>query len=863
MPLYDLSIDPGRVGEAERLVSLEGRSYPTLVMQWESELFGQTWTTTIVLDYVIALPPLMVGQGTFNDVRVAAYVGGASTKFFYFGTEMTGDVPRVAPEMENVIGPANLYQEFRLEERTCPIPYLKLIQATPRIFGNAAQDYYSPPIKVERYDGTAGAQHIADYFPAVVANLAAVKGEVLTDPARGFWTGARFLGARAIAILRQDKIVGLCRRAGKDTKEPLPSEVKKRDPKLDVTRRWVAIDVGARAMAIAIGGEKGAPELLRIGATLAPTRPSDLENPSEVSFRHVGRTVKAWRERVILPTTRWEDVTVGHAARAARVPPEPSPPKKRDSSRPPPPVTGPDPLRAAASLRELTWLRERIERGEAVRLRGVDDADSVETLKKPAPPVIDEDGIGAHDPFDPVELYAYYVGLHVNERSRGIATRYVVTMPTGWSAERRASVLVAFRRGLFRSLPAGLVPYEDLEELRVIDGGPSAVAFAVQAFRIFGVQLKGEPVPFCAIDAGASETGLIFGLLRAATAAEKEDAGHERVLEHLEPVTIPWLGGERLLHRLAWRVWSDHVAKVRELRIPIEPPVGEVVDAADAGDLVASTLEARTNAALLRDALRPVLEDDAAVRVPAIMRLLSVDGAAVSLDLTVDREALAGTVRGWLAEGAVAIRQALADALTKIGKQPDPYDGLRVLLGGRLGMSSILADAIAHELPSTAKLHRFVEPDRTNLGAPTVKTACALGALAMRFERVGAVPRAEARDAFRHRVGRARHGQLATVLEPGVDYDAWREMGACSKPDVEVLYMVADADEEVAADDPRVRRATCSLGADAVGKRTYLRAVAPTRVEVAAGPPGGDPDEDGPRWGLDLTTGVAGPVGSS
>jgi hypothetical protein len=48
-----------------------------------------------------------------------------------------------------------VYQEFRLEESTCPLPYLKLIQATPRIYGNSAQDYYSPPIKVERYDGGA------------------------------------------------------------------------------------------------------------------------------------------------------------------------------------------------------------------------------------------------------------------------------------------------------------------------------------------------------------------------------------------------------------------------------------------------------------------------------------------------------------------------------------------------------------------------------------------------------------------------------------------------------------------------------------------------------------------------------------
>src|SRR4051812_35425935 len=105
MALYELSIDAALVREAEKVVSLEGRGFPTLVMRWESRLFDQTWQTTLVLDYVIALPPLMVGQSTFNEVKVCAFVDGAATKFLYFGTEMTANVPRIGPEMENSVTP--------------------------------------------------------------------------------------------------------------------------------------------------------------------------------------------------------------------------------------------------------------------------------------------------------------------------------------------------------------------------------------------------------------------------------------------------------------------------------------------------------------------------------------------------------------------------------------------------------------------------------------------------------------------------------------------------------------------------------------------------------------------------------------
>src|SRR5262249_40133728 len=155
------------------------------------------------------------------------------------------------------------------------------------------------------------------------------------------------------------------------------------------------------------------------------------------------------------------------------------------------------------------------------------------------------------------------------------------------------------------------------------------------------------------------------------------------------------------------------------------------------------------------------------------------------------------------------------------------------------------------------QIHRFKEPDKTNLAAPTVKTATALGVLSMKLDKVCAVRRTESRDAFRFRVGRARHGQLADALDPSVEYDVWREMGACSKPDVEVLFMAADEDGEVAADDPRVMRAVCSLGSEAVGQRVYIRAVSPTRVEVTVGPPGGEPATDASCWSVDLKTSLA------
>jgi len=844
MGLYELSIDSARVAEAETITSVEAlsrREFPTLVMHWESKVFGQPWTTTLVLDYNLALPPLEA-HTTFIPVRVGAFVGSAPTKYFYFGTEMNNTVPRLAPEMENLATPQVTFQEFLIDERTSPIPYLKLIQATPRIYGNGPQDYYAPPLKVERFDAQVQPEHLADLFSAQTANLPIVPGNVLTNPQWGHWDGARFAGIRAIAVLRQGQVVGMLRKQGKLDKEVAPPIVTRRDPKLDLRPEWVAIDIGAKSVVIAARSEKGQPEFFRLGTQEAVKRPSDYENPSEIAFNSLKNTLRAWRERVIQPDTRFEDVRVGFGATALRA--------SEDS----------DPVqRAASAVTELPLVREWTDAGLPFKLRGYKDKDTAEGLKKPAPPVIDEEGIGAFDPFDPIEIYAYQIGLHVNHRLRGISNKYLVCMPTGWSAERRKSVLIAIRRGIYRSLPAGMLEYHELDKLIVADAGPSAICFLAHAYRAFSASPKDGPINFAVFEAGASEAGLEFGVLREPTHEEKKE-GFALIIEHLDTQSIPWFGAERLLHRLAYRVYADHASDMVELKIPFEVPPGD--PAVPGGEaLLVTSPDARANVWLLKETLRPLFEGDPTYRLPTSIRLGSAEGGTREIKLSLNRVTLRQLLDHWFQSAVAEFQQHLAAALQRLARGSDPYEGLRIFMGGRLGMNTNLQDMLTKALPPNVRVHRFREPDRTNLAAPTVKTAVALGALSLRLDKIGVTRRTEARDAFRYRVGRSRHGQLSDVLEPSVDYDAWREMGPCTKPIVDVLFMKADYDGEVAADDPRVMRVELDLGAESVGRRIYLRAVGTHRIEVSVAIPGEDPDPNAPRLAIELQTGMAFPVG--
>ncbi|MEM6789357.1 MAG: hypothetical protein AAF715_17685 [Myxococcota bacterium] len=839
MSQYDLSIDPALVAEAERLVTLEGRAFPTLVIMWESQMLGQDWQTVLVTDYTIPLPPLEPGS-SFNEVRIGAYTAEVPTKFLYFGTELTEDAPRVGPEMENVITPARTYQEYRLNAEATSIPYLELINTTPRVYGNGPQDYYSPPIKVERFDAGTGTHLIADNFPETVAGLPPLGSELLTDPRQGFWQGGRFVGTKKMAILNKGEVVGLRRRLSE--REVVPPEVVRRDPKIDIRDAWVAIDLGTSASVVALGdGERH--QFVPVGLHEPPRLARDFETPSTVAFHNLPRVLKSWRDRVILPLTEWGDLHVGHAA-ARRLEVQG---KERAQ-------------RMKATVPSVAALPARFERGDRVLICGRSDVDNTLALDPPADPIVDEEGIDPDDPFDPLELLAYYIGVNVNDRRRGIYLRYAVGMPTGWSLARREAVLVQLRRGLSRSLPAGMVAFDDTDLLQVVDAGPNVLSFAAYAFRVFGITPKpDEPVPFVSIDAGASEVSVTCGTYRVGRPDEVA-AGYESLMDHVEPTVLSHVGGDLLLHQLAYKVYAASGTSMRNNDIPFVPPPGEPL-LAGAEERLGSSLDGETNAQLLCDVVRPLLENPGPSPIPDLMQLFDREGRVRDVRVTIDRAALSEWLRGRLSETAVQIKEAIDRGFQQVSRGEPPYADLRVLLGGRLGMHAFLHERLEAVLPPQVRIHRFREPDATNVAAPTVKLATALGILALRYQPLARAEVTDDRVGFPFRVGRAKRGKLFSVLDESVGYDVWRELGACTRPDVTVLYTASvDASSELTADDPSIQSVTCGLGYDAVGYRVYLRATDDHHVEVSVGPPGGRPAEDAPRWTIDLASGTGVPA---
>jgi hypothetical protein len=243
-----------------------------------------------------------------------------------------------------------------------------------------------------------------------------------------------------------------------------------------------------------------------------------------------------------------------------------------------------------------------------------------------------------------------------------------------------------------------------------------------------------------------------------------------------------------------------------------------------------------------------------------MLQLFGRDGRVKDVRVMVDRAELTEWLRARLGEAAITIKASIDRGLEHVSRGEIPWGDVRVLIGGRVGMHPYLQERLEAALPKEARLHKFREPDDTNLSRPTVKLATAFGILVQRFSPLAQAEVVDDRAGFAYRVGRAKRGKLLTVIDGDVGFDVWREMGACTRPEVTVLYTAADGGADIDSEDPAVTTVTCNLGYDAVGYRVYLRAVGGNRVEVSVGPPGGRPDDEAQTWSIDLASASAEPM---
>lgn len=408
------------------------------------------------------------------------------------------------------------------------------------------------------------------YADHVRANIQPYADRLLTDMSLGHWDLYEELTEEG----RDDSV---CLRL------PPTDFLVARPPQMDVIMNGTcAIDFGTRSTVVVCRDREA--RLLRIGKGDYGNEPTiqDYENPTAIELIDIEKFKQCYRAREGRPYTEWAQVTASHQAADAIF--------ERQSTE------GISVYYSVFS--ELKrWTRDTANSPILKDRRGYIQEVKPYTETQP----LDAGG------FDPIEIYAYYLGLYINNMHRNIYLDYILSFPVGYEKSVREHIRMSFERGLRKTLPKALLDdVEMMRRFRVYDGANEPAAYAISALEAYGLEPKriGEEVAYGVFDFGGGTTDFDFGVEYV-----PENGRRKFVIEQFGFGSDMYLGGENILELLAYEVFKDNLAEMRRHKITFAlPPESETFAGAEA--LVRETRDAAShlNNKILAERLRPFWE---------------------------------------------------------------------------------------------------------------------------------------------------------------------------------------------------------------------------------------------------------------
>lgn len=627
---------------------------------------------------------------------------------------------------------------------------------------------------------------------------------------------------------------------------PVKDGLMARNPAGDIQRGVpVCIDFGTSSTVVALR-ENGRKRLLRVGIQdwQVPARARDFENPTALEFVDATAFSRQWSGAAWRPKVSWKDLKCSHQAR-------------NDISR----------VASSATLYSIisdlkTWARNA---GSARPLEMRDQKGAELLLAAPGA----EETKGASPTLDPLAIYAFHLGLAINNQYRGngrIYHEYYLSFPVAFDTPTRERIRKSFEEGLKRSLPASLgrqKGWRGSTPFAVREGAEEPVAYAAAALAESGLEPDDRGVAFGVFDFGGGTTDFAFGLYRWATDEEERAQGWERVIHLLDVTGDGRLGGEALLRELAFAVITGNAQAILAQNIPfILPDAGTPVPAG-LERIFADSLMARANATHLAEALRPLWEDgpdafDSENEGLIHVRVQGQDGKEQDLELKVDKEKLLAFLHDRILEGVAAFFAAFRQAFKR--HEVRPGGKLHIFPAGNACRSPLVRACFTEHMDALARqenfkaehflLHEVRLTDDASPEALTLKTGVALGLLdTVPGESVG-ICRVEELDSpdtgFRSSFGVFRRGRLAPVLTRFSAPGEWAPLGQV-RADLRLIVGWSTSplalEGEVKRGDADCRELRLVWSEADAGRPIFARTAGQDAVELALGKADGTVDE--------------------
>ncbi|MCQ2665269.1 hypothetical protein JT190_08105, partial [Helicobacter pylori] len=398
----------------------------------------------------------------------------------------------------------------------------------------------------------------------------------------------------------------------------------------DLNKGVVAIDFGTKSTTAAYMDNNGKYRLLSIGGDVDIESLEKYENPTIVEFRDKEKFLKDYNALSHRPFTEHNNMEVAHEA-------------QKNLSH----------TQNNHLYRFFSQLKQWAGADEKQNFRDFKEDFSLESFANCTG-------------FNPIEIYAYYIGRCINNMQNGVFLKYFLSYPIKYEEHQAEKIRESFERGLKKSLPRHVFGDEKTAktfkvELRASEPCAYAIS-ALKSYGFFKSEKLDKPVYYGVFDFGGGTTDFDFG--------KWEKSANPKFLykmTHFSSGGDKYLGGENLLELLAWEVYVKNFQTLKEKDIVIAKPNYDRIDTQRFGSFMQNSSGAHLNLQEIASKLRPFLENLDADIIEAIEEnenfeiegfekdfktmLLDRNGVETECDLKVDCKELLNLLKDKINEG--------------------------------------------------------------------------------------------------------------------------------------------------------------------------------------------------------------------
>ncbi|WP_187863238.1 hypothetical protein [Helicobacter pylori] len=432
----------------------------------------------------------------------------------------------------------------------------------------------------------------------------------------------------------------------------------------------VAIDFGTKSTTASYMDKTGTYRLLSIGGLVDDASPTKFENPTIMEFRHRKKFITEYDALDHRPFTEKDDIEVAHEA------------QKNAKG-----VKGNDLYRFFSQLKQ--WA-------------GADEKQNFRDLEKD----FSLESFTNCTDFNPIEIYAYYIGRCINNMENGVFLKYFLSYPIKYEKHQAEKIRESFERGLKKSLPRHVFDDEKTAKMFKVELRASEpCAYAISALKSYGFfksEKLDKPVYYGVFDFGGGTTDFDFG--------KWEKSASPKFLykmTHFSSGGDKYLGGENLLELLAFEAYAKNFQELKAKDIVIAKPNYDRIDTQRFGSFMQNSREARLNLQTIASTLRPFLENLDADIIEAIEEneefniegfekdfkamLLDRNGVETECNLKVDCKELLSLLKDKINEGVANFFARFSKVMAE--NIDDQCRAFHIFLGGNASRSVLVKQA--------------------------------------------------------------------------------------------------------------------------------------------------------------------------